>query len=158
MNKIKELIPYIIILIVVVMIRSFIITPVKVDGQSMLPTLSGNEVMILNKLANIDRFDIVVLDGDDEDLIKRVVGMPTDTIEITDAKIYINGKKIKDNFGSGVTSDYPKTKLKNNEYFVLGDNRENSRDSRFFGPVKSSNIKGTAKFVLFPFSKFGNVN
>ena len=157
MKKLKELLPYIIILVIVVLVRTFIATPVKVDGTSMYPTLKGHEVMILNKLSAIDRFDIVVIDEKNDDLIKRVIGMPGETFEVIEGKIYINGKKIEDKYGSGVTSDYPKIKLKSNEYFVLGDNRENSRDSRSIGSIKKHNIKGTTKFVLFPFTKIGNI-
>ena len=78
---IKELIPYIIILLVVVLIRSYIVTPVMVSGTSMSPTLKGHEIMILNKLdKKYSRFEIVVLKTDHEDIIKRVIGLPGETI------------------------------------------------------------------------------
>lgn len=155
---IKDLIPYIIILILVILFRSFIATPVKVDGKSMFPTLSGNEIMILNKLGKIDRFDIVVVKNNNDDLIKRVVGLPGETIEIINNNVYIDGKKIDDIYGSGESSDYAKRKLEKNEYFVLGDNRENSMDSRTIGPIKDTQIEGTTSFVIFPFNKLGNVD
>lgn len=155
---IKDLIPYIIILILVILFRSFIATPVKVDGKSMFPTLSGNEIMILNKLGKIDRFDIVVVKNNNDDLIKRVVGLPGETIEIINNNVYIDGKKIDDIYGSGESSDYSKRKLEKNEYFVLGDNRENSMDSRTIGPIKDTQIEGTTSFVIFPFNKLGNVD
>ena len=157
MKIVKELYPYVIILIVVILFRSFIATPIKVDGKSMYPTLNGNEIMILNRLGHVDRYDVVVVDEDTDDLIKRVIGLPNETIEIIDGKVYIDGKKIDDPYGNGITSDYPKTKLKNNEYFVMGDNRENSRDSRSIGPIKKDDIKGTTKFVIFPFTRIGNI-
>ena len=157
MKILKELIPYVIILIVVVLIRSFIATPIKVDGKSMYPTLNGNEVMILNKLGKIDRYDVVVIETKPSDIIKRVIALPNETIEIKNNTIYVNGKKIDDKYGDGETSDYDKITLKDNEYFVLGDNRENSKDSRVIGPIDASLIKGTTKFVLFPFTKFGNI-
>lgn len=157
MKIVKEIIPYIIILIVVILFRSFIATPVKVDGQSMYPTLDGNEIAILNKLAKINRFDIVVIDEPSNDLIKRVIALPNETVEISNSIIYVNGKKLKDKYGDGTTSSYSKRKLKKDEYFVLGDNRENSRDSRMIGPVKKKQIKGTTKFIIFPFNKFGKI-
>ena len=157
MKILKEIYPYIIILLVVILIRTFIATPIKVDGISMYPTLKGNEFLILNKLGKPDRYKIVVVDEKEDDLIKRVIGLPNETVEIKNGNIYINGKKIKDEYGSGTTSSYDKIKLKKDEYFVLGDNRENSRDSRSIGPVKAKQIKGTTNFILFPFNKIGKV-
>ncbi len=155
---IKEIYPYVIILAVVVLIRTFIATPVKVDGTSMYPTLKGNEFLILNKLGHPKRFSIVVVDEKEDDLIKRVIGLPNETIEIKNSVIYINGKKLEDKYGSGETSGYDKIKLKSDEYFVLGDNRENSRDSRVIGPVKEKELKGTTNFILFPFNKIGKID
>lgn len=155
-EKIKDFLPYLIILVVVVLFRTFIATPIKVDGMSMYPTLEGNEIMILNKLGKIQRYNIVVVKEEKEDLIKRVIGLPNETIEIVEGNIYINGKKIEENYGKGETSDYPKTKLKSDEYFVLGDNRENSKDSRSIGPVKKKQIKGNTSFIIFPFTRFDN--
>ncbi|MBE6153949.1 MAG: signal peptidase I [Firmicutes bacterium] len=158
MKFIKELIPYIIIVIVVILIRSFIVTPVKVNGASMYPTLDGGEIMILNKLGKIDRFDIVVLSVDNDDnVIKRVIGMPGETIEIENNHIYINEEKIEDKYGYGKTYNTDKITLKEDEYFVLGDNRAISLDSRVFGPVKKKDISGTASLVLYPFNKIGIV-
>lgn len=156
-QKTKEFLPYIIILIVVILFRTFIATPIKVDGLSMYPTLKGNEIMILNKLGKIERYKVVVVKENDEDIIKRIIGMPKETIEIIEGDIYIDGKKIDEKYGSGITSDYPKTILKSDEYFVLGDNRENSKDSRSIGPVKEKQIKGNASFVVFPFTRFGSL-
>ena len=158
MKILKEVYPYIIILVVVILIRTFIATPIKVDGSSMFPTLKGNEIMILNKLGKPKRFSIVVVAQEPDDLIKRVIGLPNETIEISNNNIYINGKKIKDKYGDGTTSDYQKIKLKKDEYFVLGDNRENSRDGRSIGPIKKEKIKGTTSIVIFPFNKIGKVN
>jgi len=158
MKFIKELIPYIIIVIVVILIRSFIVTPVKVNGASMYPTLDGGEIMILNKLGKIDRYDIVVLRVENDDnVIKRVIGMPGETIKIRNNIIYINDKKIEDKFGYGKTYNVDKITLKDDEYFVLGDNRAISLDSRVFGPVKKNNISGTTNLVIFPLNKIGIV-
>ena len=155
---IKELVPYVIIVICVVLFRSFIATPILVKGRSMYDTLSGNEMMILNKLAKIDRYDIVVVDEPEDDyIIKRVIALPGETVYCENNTIYVNGKKIEDKYAYGETYDFEEIKLKNNEYFVMGDNREVSKDSRIIGPVTKKEIKGTTRFILFPFNKIGFV-
>lgn len=157
-DKIKELIPYVVIIIGVVLLRTFIVTPIKVNGSSMYDTLKGNEICILNKLAKIDRFDIIVTNYDGERLIKRVIAMPGETIEVEDGYIYINDKKIKDEYGYGTTDDFEKVVLNNDEYFVMGDNRKISKDSRIIGPIKEENISGTTNFILYPFTKIGKID
>ncbi len=154
----KELLPYIIILVVVLLFRTFIATPIKVNGNSMYDTLNGEEYMILNKLGTIDRYDIVVVKTDSDELIKRVYGMPGEKIAIENNSIYINDKKIEDVYAYGDTSSYDAIILGDDEYFVLGDNRVVSLDSRKIGPVKKSQIKGTTNFIIYPFSKFGKVS
>lgn len=159
MKVIKEVIPYIVIVVVVVLIRTFIITPVKVDGDSMKNTLKNGDILLLYKLSSINRFDIIVLDEekDNEKIIKRVIGMPGETVAIKKGKIYINDKVIDDEYAYGETSDYNKVTLRDNEYFILGDNRLISKDSRYFGPIKENEIKGKIVFRLFPFTKIGTV-
>lgn len=159
MKIIKSLIPYIIIIIVVILVRTFIATPVRVNGSSMYPTLKGDEIMLLNKLGHIDRFDIVVLkiDGREDNLIKRIIGLPGETVEIKDNDIYINDKKLEDKYGYGVTYNIDKVTLKEDEYFILGDNRKISLDSRVFGTIHKNEIKGTTNFIMFPFKSFGKV-
>ena len=159
MKFIQSLIPYIIIIVVVVFIRTFIVTPIKVDGNSMHPTLEGDEIMLLNKLGHIDRFDIVVakIEEKDNNFIKRVIALPGETIEIKDNKIYINGEILDDDFGYGITYNIDAITLGNDEYFLLGDNRIISLDSRSFGPISKKEILGTTDFVMFPFSKIGKV-
>lgn len=159
MKVIKEVIPYIVIVVVVVLIRTFIITPVRVDGDSMKNTLKNGDILLLYKLSSINRFDIIVLDEekDNEKIIKRVIGMPGETVAIKNGKIYINDKVIDDEYAYGETSDYNKVTLKDDEYFILGDNRLISKDSRYFGPIKDNEIKGKIIFRLFPFTKIGTV-
>lgn len=159
MKVIKEVIPYIVIVVVVVLIRTFIITPVRVDGDSMKNTLKNGDILLLYKLSSIDRFDIIVLDEekDNEKIIKRVIGLPGETVAIKKGKIYINDKVIDDEYAYGETSDYDKVTLKDDEYFILGDNRLISKDSRYFGPIKDNEIKGKIVFRLFPFTKIGTV-
>ena len=159
MKIIKEIIPYIIIVLIVVLIRTFIITPVRVDGDSMKNTLKNGDILLLYKLGSINRLDIIVLDEekDNEKIIKRVIGLPGETVAIKKGKIYINDKVIDDEYAYGETSDYDKVTLEDDEYFILGDNRLISKDSRYFGPIKKSEIKGKIVFRLFPFTKIGTV-
>lgn len=159
MKVIKEVIPYIVIVVAVVLIRTFIITPVRVDGDSMKNTLKNGDILLLYKLSSIDRFDIIVLDEekDNEKIIKRVIGLPGETVAIKKGKIYINDKVIDDEYAYGETSDFDKVTLADDQYFILGDNRLISKDSRYFGPIKDNEIKGKIVFRLFPFTKIGTV-
>lgn len=159
MKLLRSLVPYVIIIVIVVFIRTFIITPVKVNGSSMYPTLEGEEIMLLNKLGTIDRFDIVVveLDGESSNLIKRVIGMPGETVEIIGSKIYIDGEELEDDYGYGSTYSVDPVTLGEDEYFILGDNRVVSLDSRAFGKVSRDEIKGTTNFIMYPFGKIGKV-
>lgn len=159
MKIIKEIIPYIVIVLVVVLIRTFIITPVRVDGDSMKNTLKNGDILLLYKLGSINRLDIIVLDEekDNEKIIKRVIGLPGETVAIKKGKIYINDKVIDDKYAYGETSDYDKVTLEDDEYFILGDNRLISKDSRYFGPIKENEIKGKIVFRIFPFTKIGTV-
>ena len=156
---IKELVPYVLIIVFVVLLRTFIITPVRVDGDSMKQTLKNGDILLLYKLGKVKRNDIIVLheEKDNEKIIKRVIGMPGDTVVIKNGEIYINDKVIEDSYAYGKTSDYNKITLESDEYFILGDNRLISKDSRYFGPIKESEIKGKIIFRLFPFTKIGTV-
>lgn len=158
MKTLKSLLPYVIILVTVILVRSFIVTPVRVSGTSMFPTLKGGEIMLLNKLGKLNRYDIVVLELDDKDnLIKRIIGLPGETIEIKDNSIYINDQVIMDDYGYGNTYSIDKITLGEDEYYVLGDNRQISMDSRVIGPINKKDIKGTTNFILYPFGDFGKV-
>lgn len=162
MKYLKEAMPYIIILIIVILIRTFIVTPIKVNGQSMYDTLNGSEIMILWRTKDIQRYDIVVADlienGKKTDtLIKRVYGLPGETISCEDGVIYINGKKIDDSYAYGKTNDFGSITLGSDEYFLLGDNRGVSLDSRIFGPINKKHIDGKTDFIIWPFKKFGKV-
>ena len=150
MKIIKEILPYVLIIIAVILIRTFIITPVRVDGASMDQTLEDGQILLLYKLANIDYGDIVVLDEEKEGeiIIKRIIGMPGDTVSIRDNTIYVNGEEVEEDYAYGETSDYEEITLDDDEYFILGDNRPISKDSRYFGPVKEDEIIGKVIFRL----------
>ncbi len=160
MKYIKELLPYLIIILVVVLIRTFIVTPIIVNGPSMKPTLQGKEIMLLKKYdTNYKRFDVIVVNKSvyGENLIKRVIALPGETIEYKHGKLYINDKVIDDPYGVGETGNIQKITLREDEYFVMGDNRENSTDSRIIGVIKKSELEGTTDFILYPFNKFGKI-
>ena len=154
-----ELIPYILIIIIIIIIRTYIITPVRVDGSSMRQTLEDGNILLLYKMAKINRYDIVVLDEeyDNEIIIKRIIGLPGETVEIKNNKIYINDKKIEDEYAYGDTGDYEKITLADDEYFILGDNRLISKDSRYFGPIKESDLMGKVVLRIWPLNAFGTV-
>ena len=167
--KKKDILSYLGIIVAVILIRTFLITPVKVDGTSMNPTLKNNDILILKKYdKKIDRFDIVVIDYKKSKLVKRVIGLPGEKIKITTTRvgneyvsaIYINGEKLEENYGMEPIKEdglaHEEITLKSDEYFVLGDNRNNSSDSRIIGPVKLKDIKGTTTTRIIP--KFGKID
>lgn len=159
MKKLKELMPYIIIVVVVLLVRSFIVTPGLVNGSSMEPTLYNNELVLINKIGlnkGIDRYDIVVVKYENSTIIKRVIGLPYETVEYINDTLYIDGEEVNTKVDFEYTKDFKLTAGKN-EYIVLGDNRNISKDSRIIGPVKERDIIGKVDLVLFPFSKFGKV-
>ena len=167
MGKFKEFLSYVIIIVVIVLLRLFIITPVIVDGTSMIPTLDDNQILLLYKLdKNYERFDIVVIDhkvnGEKEHLVKRVIGLPGEYVEYKDSKLYINKEEVKEDFIDVETDDFALAKLGYLEipegyYFVVGDNRGDSSDSRILGLIPDNEIKGKIIFSIFPFNRFGKI-
>ncbi|MFG6326610.1 MAG: signal peptidase I [Lachnospiraceae bacterium] len=143
-----------------------------VDGMSMYNTLNDGDNLIIEKLSyrfgDVERFDIVVFPyydgaaGMDVYYIKRIIGLPGETIQITDGKIYINGDVLEEDYGYYI-DDIPmkgydaeeEIYIGENEYFVLGDNRNNSTDSRKIGCITRDHIEGRACFRIFPLNKFG---
>lgn len=158
----KNIYPYIIIIILVLLVKTFIVTPIKVVGPSMEETLLDGDIMLLNKLAyktkQIRRFDIVVVDYIDELIIKRVIGLPGESIEYKDGVLYIDGEAYEEPFLSEYTytEDFVlEERIPDNYYFVVGDNRYDSKDSRVIGLINSKDIEGKASYVLYPFDRFG---
>ena len=159
MKFIKEAIPYIIIIVSVVLIRTFIITPVRVDGESMLPSFENGEIVMLSKIPReYKRMEVVVFYHNDERLIKRVIGLPGEKVSIKDNVIYINGEAISDYDSNVLTDDYNlDITIPDGYYFLLGDNRYGSLDSRIIGLISKEDIKGKIVFRIFPFNKIKKI-
>lgn len=151
---IKELYPYVVILVVVVIVRTYFVSPIRVSGDSMLETLTEGDILLLNKYdSTYERFDIVVISSTalDKDIIKRVIGMPGEEIEIENGIVYINKEKFDDIYNNYNLSDMESIILGEDEYFVMGDNRANSLDSRSIGAINVSEILGTVTYGIRPF-------
>lgn len=162
-NKVKELIPYIIIIIVVVLIRTFIATPVIVSGTSMEPTLKNKQILLLNKITyksnDIERFDIVVINKGKEEIIKRVIGLPGESVEYRNNTLYINGHEFENDYNFETNDFTLKSicnceKIPKDKYLVLGDNRGVSADSRIIGLIEKKDILGKTNISILPIKKF----
>lgn len=163
------------ILIVFFIINQFFFAPVMVDGDSMEPTLINGDYLLLNKFSDIERFDIVVFpppDQEDTQYVKRIIGLPGDTIEYHEDVLYLNGEPTDQPFLDGSVNmdasiyssgDFTLLTLlgvevvPEGQYFVLGDNRLNSRDSRSFGFVEQESILGKVSLRYWPFEEIGVV-
>ncbi|MBR6229930.1 MAG: signal peptidase I [Eubacterium sp.] len=157
-------------LILSLLVTKFIAHHTTVDGSSMMPTLSDGDQLIVQQLSyyfhDPERFDVIVFPISTEDnYIKRVIGLPGETVQIIDGQVYINGNLLTDDrYGSERIQDPGNAAdtiyLQADEYFVLGDNRNASVDSRFseVGVIKRKDIKAKAWLRFYPFGSFGTVN
>jgi len=158
----KEYLGYVLVIIAILLVKSFVISPIIVSGDSMDSTLKDGDVMLLNKLSyrtsEIERFDIVVIEYNDSFIIKRIIGMPGDTVKCIDNVLYINDKIYVENYldDGTLTTDFEVDTIPDGYYFALGDNREVSLDSRKIGLIKEKDIEGQATFTIFPFNRFGS--
>ncbi|GGA67759.1 signal peptidase I [Ornithinibacillus halotolerans] len=159
----------IIAILIAFLIRTFLFTPVIVKGSSMEPTLHNKERMIVTKLGEPERFDIVVFQkSETEDYIKRVIGLPGDRVEYRDDILYINGipyeepylDTFKEEVDGPLTGSFTLEEtavgsevVPEGHLFVLGDNRQNSRDSRHIGAIPMDKVIGTTNIVYFPFKE-----
>lgn len=160
---VKEVVPYILIILVILLVRKYIVTPVRVNGSSMEPTLYDKEILLLEKYnKNFERFDVVVVNTENGILVKRIIAMPNEYIEYKNNELFIDGKLIKNNVlnetNDFVLEDTEYDIIPEDYYFVLGDNRENSLDSRYIGPVSKKDIMGTVRFRFYPFDKLGSID
>ena len=132
----------IIISALIVITRLFFVDYKKVSGVSMLNTLQEGDIVLFNKTKkNYSRYDVVAVIKDDY-VIKRIIGLPGETIECKGGIVYINDVPIKENYILGVTSDFEKIIIPDDEYYILGDNREKSVDSRLYCTISIRDIKG----------------
>ena len=177
--------------IAALLIRSFIFEPVRVDGQSMDDTLNDGEIMFVSKFdysstwlslpwqddeakqqaaritfgGNPQRFDVVICrypGRGDTNFVKRVIGLPGDTVELRSGQLYVNGEEIpepyiNDAYRTGFLNTFGPYTVPEGYYFVMGDHRNNSNDSRSVGPITRDMIIGHVRSVLFPFSKWRGV-
>jgi signal peptidase I len=150
-------------LAVALVVKTFLIQAFFIPSLSMYPTLDKGDRVLVNKLSyhlhDIHRGDIVVFekppgvqDTDIKDLIKRVVGLSGDTVEGRNGKVYVNGKALDESYlDEGVTtSEFQPRTIGDDEIWVMGDNRGNSEDSRYFGPIKKDLVVGRAFVRVWP--------
>jgi len=146
----------------------FLYQPVKVEGTSMAPLLSDQERIFINKFVYrfepIERGDVVVfwypLDRS-KSFIKRVMALPGETIEIRRGAVYVNGQMVPEPYVPSQyadVSDFGPVRVPQGSYFVMGDHRISSNDSRVFGPVASQYIYGRAVFAYWPVDHFGSLS
>ncbi len=161
---VRDLMISVVLAVVVIL---FIYQPVKVEGTSMMPTLDDQERIFINKFVyrfhfdNVERGDTVVFwfPGDPtKSYIKRVIGMPGDRVEVVDGKVIVNGRALVENY---VPPEYRDQSTMServvppSQYFVLGDHRSSSNDSRAWGMVPRRYIYGKAVFIYWPLDKMG---
>ena len=157
-------------LLIAVLVVLFLYRPVKVDGTSMLPTLQNDSRLFIDQfsyrfgLSHIKRGDTVVFwfpEDTSKSYIKRVIGLPGDKVQIDDGYVLVNGRKLRENYVPQRfrgDQNYPSVTVPPNDFFVLGDHRNASNDSRAWGFVPRRYIYGKAVFVFWPFREIGTIN
>lgn len=160
-NTINILLKKSIVFIAAIIILANYFCIIKVEGKSMFPTLKEDDILIVLKTNNIERLDIIAFNENNEILLKRVVANENEVVDIYKQQIYINSKRLDEPYL--IYNDFSKSevefphKVEDESYFVLGDNRMNSNDSRknIIGDVKNSKILGKAIFRIWPLKDIG---
>ena len=150
--------------LIAILVVIFVVQPVKVEGTSMEPRLEPQDRIFVNKFvyyfSGVARADIVVFwypKDKTKSFIKRVIGLPGETVEVRSGLVYLNGEKLSEPYLAGEfdNDSYPLQVVPPDQYFVLGDHRNSSNDSRDWGFVPEPNIFGEAVFRYWPLSKLG---
>jgi len=153
-----------IVFLLAIFFRFYIFQPFIVVGQSMEPNFHDKEYLVVDKVTTRfrepKRGEIVIFhppQNPSESYIKRVIGLPGETVEVKEGKVYVNDKVIQESYilhdpSISMKNNYPKVTLGSDEYYVFGDNREHSSDSREIGPIPKANLQGRVAIVLFPFN------
>ena len=153
----------IVAVIVVFLLRSFVFATSIVEGESMYPALEDGERIIFNKIVYIisspQRGDIVIIQHPEKNYVKRVIGLPGETIEMKNHSLYIDGveqdQNYIDDFEEKLTGNFGPITIPEDNYFVMGDNRAISKDSRNgLGFIQSSDIIGKSEFIIYPFQEW----
>lgn len=152
--------------VLALVIRTFLIQPFYIPSGSMEPTLQVGDKIIVNKLTNRfkepERGQIVVFKypyDTSQDFVKRIIGLPGETIEIRDSQVYINGQPLEEDYlpEGLVYPDFAPVTIPEDSYFVLGDNRDNSQDSRMWGPLPRNLMIGNVLAIYWPLDRIGTV-
>ncbi|MGY3778141.1 signal peptidase I [Isobaculum melis] len=157
-------------------LRNFVFIPVVIDGTSMAPTIEGNDRILMTSFSAIKRFDVIVFqDSKGKTYVKRVIGLPGERISYKDDALYIDDQQIDEKFLSQYqdekvnkhelwTSDFTleeitsKKTVPKNQFFVLGDNRRSSKDSRYFGTINENQVIGKVIFIYGPREHIGFIH
>lgn len=148
LGRFMSWLPVILGLLVGFLVSRYAFSIARVEGVSMKPTYNNGDILIVNRLSRVMRNDIVVFKNEDRLLIKRVIAMPGDNVRIDNSILYVNGRVIEETYlnelkYSGGIAENVQIDLEEGEYFCMGDNRNNSYDSREFGIVHEEDIVGT---------------
>lgn len=148
-KEIKEWLTAILFSLIVCTIIFTFIRPAKIHQTSMLPNYKDGEIVLYTPWSELEKKDVVIFEKDKEYYIKRIIGMPGDVVEIKNGNVYVNDKKQDQNYTKDKTTDGNlKCKVPKNEYFVMGDNRLDSLDSRDIGTINKKHIKGEVKIKI----------
>ena len=159
-------------IVIVLLVSNFLVSVIRVDGGSMLDTLQDGDRLLVNvldmRMNGPERYEVVIVHYPErkENFVKRVIGMPGDTLEVKGGVLYINGEAVEEEYLSAdrtahfhsASSNFGPIEIPEDKYFVMGDHRDYSNDSRQVGLIDRDMFVGQATYVFWPFSRFGAVN
>ena len=145
--------------VVILLVLFIFLWPVSINGTSMEPSLENKDRVFISRFSawtdSFEKGDIVVFDADDydEDMVKRVIAVGGDYIEIADGNVYVNGEMLNEDYIAGSTYGNIKLNIDDDQIFVMGDNREKSTDSRYFGTIDRNDVFGKVIMRFFPLNE-----